>query len=259
MCPDPGAPARSTRNLEAVRAVAPGGFFVARAAYAGGRSMPMRWSPEVKAEVRRLVEKTRLSYAEIEKRTGVSETTIRYWVRTLGWTRPTGAPTRRRFGAEESAAILRALAAGASVRDVALIAGRHPETIRKLHPGRGAGPAEPEAEPVPAAVAELCEALTAGGIGRDEFLHHAPQAFGFIAARALMGHDPQVHRTAQALAQLAASAAKIPAAAAVRDEPYTGPETYAETNALIEELTQRLCEFGVLNEDGSLPDPPPGP
>lgn len=210
----------------------------------------MRWSPEVKAEVQRLVETTRLSYAEIEKRTRVSETTIRYWVRTLGWTRPTGAPTRRRFGAEESAAIGRALAAGASVRDVALIAGRHPETIRKLHPGRGAGPAAPEAEPVPAAVAELCEALTAGGIGRDEFLRHAPQAFGVVAARALMGRDPTIHRTAQALAQAAASVIKMPASAPARgDDPYAGPQTFEETNALIEELAQRLEAFAPQGDD----------
>jgi transposase-like protein len=212
----------------------------------------MRWSPEVKAEVRRLVEKTGLSYAEIQKRTGVSGTTIRYWVRTLGWTRPAGAPKRRRFEAEESAAIGRALAAGASVRDVALIAGRHPETIRKVHPGRAAEPAAPEAEPVPAAVAELCETLMAGGIGRDEFLRHAPQAFGFVTVQALLGRDPHIDRTAKALAQLAASAAKMPAAAAVPNAPYAGPATYDETNALIEELAQRLEEFAARGDDDGL-------
>jgi hypothetical protein len=66
-------------------------------------------------------------------------------------------------------------------------------------------------------------------------------------------------RKAQALARITASAAKMPAeapaprACALKDA-YDGPGTYDETNALIEELAQRLAEFGVLREDGGLPD-----
>src|SRR5215207_5057600 len=121
--------------------------------------MPMPWSPEVQARVQRLVEGTSRSYAQIEAETRVSGTTARYWTRTRGWKRPKSAPTRRRFHPEQRAAIERALAAGASVHDVALIAGRHAETIRKLCPSRGGvAPAAGvdgarEAEPVPAAVA----------------------------------------------------------------------------------------------------------
>jgi hypothetical protein len=224
--------------------------------------MPMRWSPEVQAKVQRLVERTSRSYAQIEAETGVPGTTARYWTRTRGWQRPKSAPRRRRFEAEQSAAIARALAAGASVNDVALIAGRHPETIRKLCPHRrdaGSAHAAREAEPVPAPVAALCETLMAGGIGRDEFLRHAPQAFGFVAAQALLGRDPHVHRTAKALAPLAASAAKIPAATAVHDDPYAGPATYEETNACIEELAELLDQLGVRSKDGSVLDPPAAP
>jgi transposase-like protein len=231
--------------------------------------MPMRWSPEVQAKVQRLVERTSRSYAEIEAETGVPGTTARYWTRTRGWTRPRSAPARRRFPADESAAIARALAAGARVHDVAIIAGRHPETIRKLCPHRreaGAADAAYEREPVPAPVAALCETLMAGGIGRDELLRHAPQAFGFVMAQALMGRDPQVDRTAKAVAQLAASAAKMPAAATVHDDPYAGPQSFEETNALLEEFAIRLDEWdekrrqGLLDEpaasSGSLIDPP---
>jgi transposase-like protein len=225
----------------------------------------MRWSPEVQAKVQRLVERTSRSYAEIEAETGVPGTTARYWTRTKGWTRPRSAPARRRFPADESAAIARALAAGARVHDVAIIAGRHPETIRKLCPHRrdaDAADAAHEAEAVPAPVAALCATLMAGGIGRDEFLHHAPQAFAFVAAQALLGRDPHIHRTAKALAELTAGAVRMPAQAPApgaygsSDDDDGMPGTYAETNALIEELAQRLCEFGVLAEDGSLVDPP---
>ena len=223
----------------------------------------MPWSPEVQARVRRLVEGTSRSYAEIEAETRVSGTTARYWTRTRGWKRPKSAPTRRRFHPEQRAAIERALAAGAGVHDVALIAERHPETIRKLCPHRGgteaAGvEAAREAEPVPAAVAALCEALMAEGIGRDEFLRHAPQAFGFVTVQALLGRDPHVHRTAKALAQLAASAARIPAAPAVHDDPYAGPATYDETNALLEEFAERLAAWNA-QEDQALLDEPARP
>ena len=226
----------------------------------------MPWSPEVQARVQRLVEGTGRSYAEIEAETRVSGTTARYWTRTRGWKRPKSAPTRRRFHPEQRAAIERALAAGASVHDVALIGERHPETIRKLCPHRGgteaAGVAAGrEAEPVPAAVAALCEALMAEGIGRDEFLRHAPQAFGFVTVQALLGRDPHVHRTAKALAQLAASAAKIPAPTVVHDDPYGPPQTFDETNALLEELAIRLGEWEAEKKH-RLPEPaawPAGP
>ena len=226
----------------------------------------MPWSPDVQAQVQRLVERTSRSYAQIEAETRVSGTTARYWTRTRGWKRPKAAPTRRRFPPEQRAAIARALAAGASVNDIALIAGRHPETIRKLCPSRrdaGAADAAHEAEPVPAAVpaavAALCETLMAGGIGRDEFLHHAPQAFGFVVAQALLGRDPQIHRTAQALAQLAASAAKMPAAAVVHDDPYAGPQSFEETNALLEEFAIRLGEWDEKRQQGLLDEPAASP
>ena len=105
-----------------------------------------------------------------------------------------------------------------------------------------------EAEPVPAAVAALCEALMAQGIGRDEFLRHAPQAFGFVTVQALLGRDPHIHRTAKALAQLAASAAKMPAATAVHHDPDDGPATYDETNALLEEFALRLAAFDAAEQ-----------
>lgn len=226
----------------------------------------MRWSPEVRARVQRLVERTDQSYAEIEAATSVTGATARYWARTRGWKRPKSAATRQRFAPEQRGAITRALAAGASVGDIALVAGRHPETIRKLCPPRRgalatAADAPHEAEPVPAAVAALCETLMAGGIGRDEFLRHAPQAFGFVAVQALLGRDPHIHRTAKALAQLAASAAKIPAATAVHDDPYGLPQTYDETNALLEELAIRLGEWEAEKKH-RLPEPagwPAGP
>jgi len=225
--------------------------------------MPMPWSPEVQARVQRLVEGTSRSYAQIEAETRVSGTTARYWTRTRGWKRPKSAPTRRRFHPEQRAAIERALAAGASVHDVALIAERHPETVRKLCPSRGgvaAAAADParEAEAVPAAVAALCEALMAGGIGRDEFLRHVPQAFGFVTVQALLGRDPHIHRTARALAELAASAARIPAETVVHDDPYAGPQTFEETNALLEELAIRLGEWDAERAQG-LPGAPAAP
>lgn len=221
--------------------------------------MPWSYPPEVKAKARRLVEKTALTCAEIGERVGVPGPTVSGWKRTERWTRPKAAFARRRsMPKSHRAAAARMMAAGASHRDVALVMGYHPDVLRRIGAEQRAA-AKPGPEPVPAHVAALYDAWTSGEVDRDAFFRHAQQALAFVAAQAMIGRDPHANRKAQAIARAAVTIIKLPdgkpaPGASRHDHAYAGPQTYDETNALIEELAQRLAEFGVLREDGGLPD-----
>jgi hypothetical protein len=132
--------------------------------------------------------------------------------------------------------------------------------VRRWRPPRAAAVAAAAEDglPLAAQAAALHAALTTVAIGRDELLRRTPQALALVMAETVFGKlNPD--RKAQALAHIGATAAKMPADAPASrarapEDAYDGPGTYDETNALIEELAQRLAEFGVLREDGGLPD-----
>jgi hypothetical protein len=220
----------------------------------------MAWShsPEVKAAVRALVEGTEKSLAEIGAETGVGRSTVSEWTTGEGWRRPEGAFSRRPVTRAVQDAARRMLAMGVCLHDLALVMERNPDVVRRWRPPRkAAAPPAEDARAAPPQVAALYAALTTGLIGRDELLRHTPQALALVMAETVFGTlNPD--RKAQALARITASAARMPAEAPAPRAPlkdaYDGPGTYDETNALIEELAQRLAEFGVLREDGGLPD-----
>jgi hypothetical protein len=224
--------------------------------------MPWSHSPELKAAVRELVEGTTMSIAAISAATGVASSTIGDWIVRERWIRPEGAFTRRPVTREERAAATRTLDLGASPHDVGLLMRRHPEVVRRWRtPGDASAAAEEEAPRAPPAhAAALYEALTAGAIGRDELVRRAPQALALVMAETLVARlDPD--RKAQALARLAAIAARMPADAPARgalpdDDLHAGPATYDETNALLEEFAVRLAAFDAAEQArGLLGDP----
>ena len=223
----------------------------------------MAWShpPEVKAAVRKMVEETTLTFAAIAAATGVPRATVSDWTVRHGWRRPDGAFTRRPLPKAEHAAAGRILGLGVCHRDLALVMHRDPEVVRRWRPpGAAAGDAasaDDGASLLPPQAAALREALTAGPIGRDEFLRRTPEALALVMAETVIAKlNPD--RKAQALAHLTATAVRMPAEVAARgaspddaspDDAHDGPATYDETNALIEELALRLADLGVRGSD----------
>jgi len=218
----------------------------------------MAWShpPEVKAAVRKMVEETTLTFAAIAAATGVPRATVSDWTVRHGWRRPDGAFTRRPLPKAEHAAAGRILGQGVCHRDLALVMHRDPEVVRRWRPpGAAAGDAasaDDGASLLPPQAAALHEALTAGPIGRDEFLRRTPEALALVMAETVIAKlNPD--RKAQALAHLTATAARMPVEApapgASQDDDQNGPATYDETNALIEELALRLADLGVRGSD----------
>jgi len=224
----------------------------------------MAWShpPEVKAAVRELVERTTLTFAAIAAATGVPRATVSDWTVRHGWRRPDGAFTRRPLPKAEHAAAGRILGRGVCHRDLALVMHRDPEVVRRWRPpgaaaAGGGAAAEGGASLLPAQAAALHEALTAGPIGRDEFLRRTPEALALVMAETVIAKlNPD--RKAQALAHLTATAARMPAEAPAPgaspddaspdDAPDDGPATYDETNALLEEFALRLAAFDAAEQ-----------
>ena len=221
----------------------------------------MAWShpPEVKAAVRKMVEETTLTFAAIAAATGVPRATVSDWTVRHGWTRPDGAFTRRPLPKAEHAAAGRILGHGVCHRDLALVMHRDPDVVRRWRPSGAAAAgdaAEDSASLLPAQAAALHEALTAGPIGRDEFLRRTPEALALVMAETVIAKlNPD--RKAQALAHLTATAARMPAEAPARgaspddaspDDDHDGPATYDETNALLEEFALRLAAFDAAEQ-----------
>lgn len=212
-----------------------------------------------------------MTFAAIAAATGVPRATVSDWTVRHGWKRPDGAFTRRPLPKAEHAAAGRILDCGVCHRDLALVMHRDPEVVRRWRPpgAAAAGDADGGASLLPAQAAALHEALTAGPIGRDEFLLRTPEALALVMAETVIAKlNPD--RKAQALAHLTATAARMPAEAPARgaspdDASHDdGPATYDETNALLEEFALRLAAFdageqarGLLGDAAAADAPEP--
>ena len=216
--------------------------------------MPWSYAPEKVEEVRVHVEESTLTYPEIAKLTGRSASTISRWKCRHGWKRPPGAVERRPIEKDRCAAAKRAMDDGARYQEVAVLLDRSTDVVRRLRrPSPGAGPATAPGDEggadAPDLVAELIDAITARGLRRDDVLRHAPGIFGVLCAQLLRG-DADAPRRTEAFARAAAIFTKMPdpsgpAAGAPHDDPYAGPQTFDETNALLEELALRLGEWSA--------------
>ena len=160
------------------------------------------------------------------------------------------------------------MADGARYQEVAVMVGRSCDVVRQWRraalaavPAGGAG--ERDGADPPAAAAELWGALTAGGVGRDEALRHAPGVLALLWAHVLNG-DPNAARWAEGVARSAAFLIKMPdpsgpALGASHDDPYAGPQSFDETNALLEDFAIRLDAWDAARK-ASLPgEPAPSP
>ena len=224
--------------------------------------MPWSYSPETMAQVQGHVEGSTLPYAEIAKLTRVSATSVSRWKCRYGWQRPPGAFERRPIPKDRCAAAKRAMEDGARYQEVAVLLDRSPDIVRRLRrpsPGAklAAAPGDADGADPLELVPELIDALTVRGLARDDVLRHAPGIFGVLCAQLLRG-DADAPRRTEAFARAAAIFIKMPdpfgpADGAPHDDPYAGPQTFDETNALLEELAQRLEEFAARGDDEAVP------
>jgi hypothetical protein len=224
--------------------------------------MPWSHPPEKVEEVRVYVEGSPLTYPEIEKLTRIAASTISRWKCVNKWKRPPGAAERRPLAKDEAAAAKRAMDDGARYQDVAVMLRRSPDIVRRLRRAAPAGaPDEGNAAEPPDLAAELWNALTASSLGRDDLLRQAPRLIGLFWAQLARG-DASAPRRVEAMARTAAFFTKIPdpaGPAGAAHDPYGGPQTFDETNALIEELALRLGEWDAERAQGVPGDPVSSP
>ena len=223
--------------------------------------------PEIRAEAKRLGETTRLSCAAIAARLEVPASTVRGWKRIDGWTRPPGAPTRRVLSEADCDAIARMQAGGARNADIAHFANCHPDTVARAA-RRGSERRATEAAPVarpfaasaPEEVAGLRQGLLADGLGRRELLGLVHRALALATVDLIDDRTLPPDRRAQGLARIAITIKTLPddapAAGAASHDHQSGPATFEETNALLDELTRRFADFGVAGEVDGAPGGP---
>ena len=226
--------------------------------------MPWSYSAETMAQVQGHVENSTLTYPEIAKLTGVSATSVSRWKCRYGWQRPPGAFERRPIAKDQCAAAKRAMEDGARYQDVAVMLDRSPDIVRRLRrpspgAGRAAAPGDADGADPLELVPELIDALTVRGLARDDVLRHAPGIFGVLCAQLVRG-DADAPRRTEAFARAATLFTKMPdpsgpAAGAPHDDPYAGPQTFDETNALLEEFALRL-DARDAERKASLPGEP---
>jgi hypothetical protein len=132
--------------------------------------------------------------------------------------------------------------------EIAALAGIHRNTVGRIAAEAGLGATE---EPgvadasVPPHLAALYEALLRPDLHKDDAAPLLVRAAAVLGAQALVRADGQAAKAAQALGRLAEHVAALPergAYAGVRDV-YEGPQTFEETNELLEELAIRLGEW----------------
>jgi hypothetical protein len=191
---------------------------------------------------------------------GVPGPTVGCWARKEGWTRPPTAIRRRPIPKDEREEAVFLRRAGVPPGEVALWADCHPETARRL--GRelpAVGP--PLADVAPELLAALQEAARIG-VGRSERLALTGRALMLVLFDLLSREIPP-ERRARGVGYVAASLRLVlpdqaPAGGVFLHDRPSGPATFDEANALLEDLARRLSAFGDGEFDAA-PGEPPAP
>jgi hypothetical protein len=216
--------------------------------------MPRFLEAEVKARVRALYEGTTLTHLAIGTETGVGASTVSTLAVKEGWSRPRGARASPRIPAQKRAAAARLRRLGARDGDIAALMGCHRRSIARIAaPDAPADDALGGEATVPPHLAALHEALAKPDMHKDDAAPLLVRAAAVLAAEALVRPDAHAAKTAQALGRLAEHVAALPehgAYAGVRDpgDPYAGPQSFEETNALLEEFALRLDAWNAERE-----------
>jgi transposase len=229
--------------------------------------MPRFLPTEVKERVRELYEGTGLTHARIAARTGVGASTVSVLAEKEGWTRHPEAKKSPGVAAVKRDAVVALVRQGVPKTEVAALAGIHRNTVGRIAADAGLVAAE---EPggagtgVPPQLAALHDALMKPDLHKNDAAPLLVRAAAVIGAQALVRADGPAAKAAQALGRLAEQVAALPehgAYAGVR-ETYDGPQTYEETNAVLEDFARCLAawdaQHGGEGADGLMLDGPPG-
>jgi hypothetical protein len=228
--------------------------------------MPRVLPEEVVATARELYEGTELTHAQIAARTGVGASTVAVLAQKWGWKRHPAARRSPRLRGWKRAAILTLREAGAPVGVIAGAAGCHRNTVARIAPLRCvAAPPAPQAAaaqagalPVPEHFADLHAALMSPGLHKAEAAPLLVRAAAALGAEALVRQDLAVERTGQVLARLAERVAALPDQgpyAGAGADACRGPATFAETNAMLEELARHFADLGVAGDAEAAGEP----
>ena len=224
--------------------------------------MPAPHRAETVERARLLVTTTTRLLGDIAGEVGVSEQTLRRWIKAHGWTRPPGAEAeaQRKIPSARYPALQRlyenrgkvadiAVVAGCSLTQINRIAATEGWTSRRNHAGSLRGP---DREPS-AAIAEIQTALCDPALTRENAVRQIERAVALTAADALAG-EPHAARTVQTLARLADLVKSLPEEAAGRGIAHPGDEEgyFPDANELIEEIVRRFEAFCEAEEMGLL-------
>jgi transposase len=207
--------------------------------------MPRFLDVEVKERVRELYEGTGLTHAKIAARTGVGASTVSVLAEKEGWTRHPEAKKSPGVAAVKRDAVVALVRHGVPKTEIAALAGIHRNTVGRIaaEAGLGAEEAGVGAETgVPPHLADLYAALMKPDLHKDDAAPLLVRAAAVLGAQALVRADGPAAKAAQALGRLAEHVAALPergAYAGVRDV-YEGPQSFDETNELLEEFALRL-------------------
>jgi transposase-like protein len=220
-----------------------------------------RWSAETRASAKERFESSDLSIGKLSAETTVPHATLRYWRRVDRWKPQAAPPTRRTIRPEKRPALLRVHLGRATAADVAVLLDCAESTARnelaalRRHPGQGS-----HAEPVAPHLAGLRDALCRGDLRQAEIVTHLLRVAALVGAEALVARDPQLDRTALAVARMADRIAALPddpghAGVTANDDR----ESDRSLGELRDELYRRLVDLqeDTFRDRGFRGDPEP--
>lgn len=157
-----------------------------------------RHDPAIKARARLFVERSLFPLAEIERETGVVQTTIRSWAHREGWKRPLPEREQLPLTPPRLAAMARLFAAGGHARDIGELTGHCESRVHQVAREHGweRAPAldEPSSDPAAAPrpeIAEIEAALRSGTLTRRELDAEWRRAAAIATADLLSGRNPR--------------------------------------------------------------------
>ena len=217
--------------------------------------MPAPHTSELVERARVLVTTTTRPLSDIALEIGVTDQSLRRWIKTYGWTRPPGAEAEalRKIPRARYPALRRLYENRGKVTDIAVVAGCSTTQINRIVAAEGWTPRRDNAderraerEPSPA-LAEIQAALRDPALTRTDALRLIERAAALTASDALAG-DPRAERTVQTLSHLAGLVKGLPetpaaAASGTIIHPGDAPDHFPDANDLIEEIARRFEAF----------------
>ena len=227
--------------------------------------MPAPRDAAIVERARILVTTTLRTHGDIAREVGICTRTLQVWISKYNWTRPAGAPVRRRkITPQNEAAVRRLYESGAAALDIAILVKCHASYVNhyaRLHGWKRPVHAR-KAEPLGEDIAEIASALRDPASTRGDLVALIERAVALAVADAITSGDPRCERQAVALGRYAAIVKTLPerrAASAREDSDADCDDDFPDANELIEEIARRFEEFCAADDAGAFSSRPAEP